>query len=98
AAGGEVRRAGRAGCGDDAGRGRSPHCSWWLEPAGFVAEAVPMMVRALVAALMLGGCATTAVPAPAAETGALVDRYDEAVLRAIMADLAYAVVDTSENA
>lgn len=57
-----------------------------------------MMVRALVAALMLGGCATTGVPAPAAETGALVDRYDEAVLRAIMADLAYAVVDTSENA
>lgn len=59
-----------------------------------------MMVRALVAALALGGCATAEMPvqdaSPAAQV--LVDRYDEAELTSIMRELQYAVVDTSVSA
>jgi hypothetical protein len=58
------------------------------------------MVRGLLAAglaVALGACATTAGAAPAA-SGALIDRYDEAVLKKVIADLGYALVDTDVSA
>ncbi len=58
-----------------------------------------MIARVLVAALAMGGCATSALKldaGPAAE--AQIDRYDGAELMSIMRELGYAVVDTSVNA
>lgn len=54
------------------------------------------MVRCLAfgLALALGACATTA-PENTAATGKLIDRYDEAALKSIMAELKYSVVDAS---
>jgi hypothetical protein len=57
-----------------------------------------MMVRALCAALALGACATSGPSMQAPAAAAVVDRYDEGVLREIMAELRYAVVDASVNA
>ena len=54
------------------------------------------MVRSLVIclALALGACATTQ-PGGGPAQGALISRYDEAALRSIMAELKYAVTETS---
>lgn len=55
------------------------------------------MSRGLVAGLVLmfGACASAP---PAAKPGALIDRYDEAVLRKIVAELGYSLVDTDVSA
>jgi hypothetical protein len=55
------------------------------------------MVRSLAfgLALTLGACATTAPGNSAPSAGKLVDRYDEAALSSIMAELKYAIVETS---
>ncbi len=52
------------------------------------------MIRVLIPMLALGACATTPAPVAPAER-ASIDRYDEDALRSAMADLKYAVVDTS---
>jgi hypothetical protein len=55
------------------------------------------MVRSLAfgLALALGACATTAPGSPAPSTAKLIDRYDQSALTSIMAELKYAVVETS---
>ena len=52
------------------------------------------MIRVLIPMLALGACATMSAPVAPAER-ASIDRYDEDALRSAMADLKYAVVDTS---
>jgi hypothetical protein len=55
------------------------------------------MVRGLIVglALLLGACASTGT---SAKSGALIDRYDEAALKKIVADLGYSLVDTDVSA
>ena len=66
-------------------------------PAGEAEVARTFMSRSVIAglALLLGACAS----APsAAKSDALVDRYDEAVLKQVVAELGYAMIDTNVSA